>query len=152
GRAVSGFLDRSYWLDVGTPAALCLGSSDVVRGIAASAAYARPPAECLIDDTASVAESAAIRGGSAVGPGATVEHGAVLDGSLVAKDAWISADATIVNSVVGPGARIGRGTLLRDAVVGDGAQIGAGCELLAGARIWNDVVIPDGGVRFSSDV
>jgi mannose-1-phosphate guanylyltransferase len=82
----------------------------------------------------------------------TVEHGAVLDGSLVAKDAWISADATIVNSVVGPGARIGRGTLLRDAVVGDGAQIGAGCELLAGARIWNDVVIPDGGVRFSSDV
>jgi mannose-1-phosphate guanylyltransferase len=152
GRAVLGFLDGSYWLDVGTPAALCRGSSDVVRGIAASAAYARPPAECLIDDTASVAESAAIRGGSAVGPGATVEHGAVLDGSLVAKDAWISADATIVNSVVGPGARIGRGTLLRDAVVGDGAQIGAGCELLAGARIWNDVLIPDGAVRFSSDI
>jgi mannose-1-phosphate guanylyltransferase len=152
GRAVSGFLDDSYWLDVGTPAALCLGSSDVVRGIAASAAYARPPAECLIADTASVAATASLQGGSSVGPGVTVEHGAVLDGSLVAKDAWISADATIVNSVVGPGARIGRGTLLRDAVVGDGAQIGAGCELLAGARIWNDVVIPDGGVRFSSDV
>jgi len=81
-----------------------------------------------------------------------VESGAVLDGSLVAKDAWISSDATIVNSVVGPGARIGRGAVLRDAVVGDGAQVGAGCELLAGARIWNDVTIPDGAIRFSPDV
>ena len=25
-------------------------------------------------------------------------------------------------------------------------------ELLAGARVWPDVVIPDGGVRFSSDL
>jgi mannose-1-phosphate guanylyltransferase len=151
-RAISGFVDCSYWLDVGTPAALCQGSSDIVRGIAHSAAYTRPPAASLVDDTASVADTASLQGGSAVGPGATVEHGAVLDGSLVARGAWISPDARIIDSVVGPGARIGRGTLLRDAAVGDDAKVGASCELLAGARIWNDVVIPDGGVRFSSDV
>ena len=150
-RAISGFLDRSYWLDVGSPAALCRGSSDVVRGIAHSAAYTRPPAESLIDDTASVADTAFLQGGSAVGPGATVEHGAVLDGSLVARGAWISPNARVVNSVVGPGARVGSGTLLRDAAVGDDARVGAGCELISGARIWNKVVIPDGGVRFSSD-
>lgn len=152
GRAVVGFIDRSYWLDVGTPAALCRGSADVVRGIAHSLAYARPASESLVDNTASVAASASVRGGSAVGPGATVEHGAVLEGSLVARNAWISADAMVVNSVVGPGARIGRSTVLRDAVVGDHAQVGANCELLAGVRIWNDRVIPDGAIRFSPDV
>ncbi len=149
GRTVVGFVDCSYWLDVGTPAALCQGSADVVRGVAPSPAYARPPAESLVDGTASVAPTATLRGGSTVGPQATVEKGVVLDRSLVAEGAWISADATAIDSIVGPGARIGRGTVLRNAVVGDDAQVGVACELLSGVRISNGAVIEDGAVRFS---
>ena len=37
-------------------------------------------------------------------------------------------------------------------VIGDGADIGARCELLRGARVWPGVTLPDGGVRFSTDV
>jgi mannose-1-phosphate guanylyltransferase len=37
-------------------------------------------------------------------------------------------------------------------VIGDGADIGARCELLRGARVWPGITIPDGGVRFSSDI
>jgi mannose-1-phosphate guanylyltransferase len=36
-------------------------------------------------------------------------------------------------------------------VIGDGADIGARCELLRGARVWPGVVIPDCGIRYSSD-
>ncbi len=152
GRAVVGFLDCSYWLDVGTPAALCRGSADVVRGVAPSPAYSRPPAQSLVVDTASVAPGATLRGGSAVGPRAVVEQHAVIDGSLVAAGAHVSADATVVDSIVGPGARIGRATVLVNAVVGDDAQVGAACELLSGARIRNGAVIADGAVRFSPGV
>jgi mannose-1-phosphate guanylyltransferase len=42
--------------------------------------------------------------------------------------------------------------VLEDAVVGDRARIGARVELLAGARVWPDVVVPDGAIRFSSDL
>ena len=35
---------------------------------------------------------------------------------------------------------------------GDGAHIGARCELLRGARVWPGVFLPDGGIRYSSDV
>jgi mannose-1-phosphate guanylyltransferase len=41
--------------------------------------------------------------------------------------------------------------VLRGVVLGDGVSVGAGCELLDGARVWPDVVLPDGSVRFSSD-
>ena len=34
----------------------------------------------------------------------------------------------------------------------DGANIGARCELLRGARVWPGVTIPDGGIRYSTDV
>ena len=50
------------------------------------------------------------------------------------------------------GARIGPRALIRDGVIGDGADIGARCELLRGARVWPGVSIPDGGIRYSSDV
>ena len=42
--------------------------------------------------------------------------------------------------------------LRRDGVIGDGADIGARCELLRGARVWPGVVIPDCGIRYSSDI
>ena len=42
--------------------------------------------------------------------------------------------------------------LERDGVIGDGAHIGARCELLRGARVWPGVHIPDGGIRYSTDV
>ena len=40
----------------------------------------------------------------------------------------------------------------RVTVIGDGAVIGARCELLRGARVWPGVEIPDGGIRYSTDM
>ncbi len=61
--------------------------------------------------------------------------------------------AVVERSILGFGVRIGPPrALVRDAVIGDGADIGARCELLRGARVWPGVTLPDGGVRFSTDV
>ena len=64
----------------------------------------------------------------------------------------VEAGAVIERSIIGFGARIGPRALIRDGVIGDGADIGARCELLRGARVWPGVSIPDGGLRFSTDV
>ena len=66
--------------------------------------------------------------------------------------ALIEAGATVERSIIGFGARIGHRALIRDGVIGDGADIGARCELLRGARVWPGVVIPDGGIRYSTDM
>jgi mannose-1-phosphate guanylyltransferase len=63
----------------------------------------------------------------------------------------LAAGACVRRSVVGFGARLGAGSVIADAVIGDRAQVGAGCELLAGVRVWPEVCLGDGSIRFSAD-
>lgn len=151
GEPVLAFADASYWLDVGTPAAFVQGSADLVLGRLESPALPGPAGELLILDGAVVAPGAKITGGTVVGARAEVGAGAIVQGSVLGDDCVIAPDATVIDSVVGNGARICSGAVLRDVVVGDGATIGTGNELIAGARIWPGVTLPERSVRFSSD-
>jgi mannose-1-phosphate guanylyltransferase len=148
---VLGFLDSSYWLDVGTPAALVRGSCDLVLGRVASPALPGSTGESLVLAGATVAPDAVLCGGTTVGEGARVGAGARVEGSVLLPGAEIGEGATVRASVVGAGAVVGAGTVLDDVVVGDRARVGAGVELRFGARVWPDAVLPDGSVRFSSD-
>ena len=69
---------------------------------------------------------------------------------MIFDGAKIEAGSVIERSIIGFGVRIGPRALIRDGVIGDGAW--ARCELLRGARVWPGVSIPDGGIRYSSDV
>jgi mannose-1-phosphate guanylyltransferase len=152
GATVVGHVDRSYWLDLGTPAAFVQGSADLVRGIAPTAALPGPVGEALVLPSATVDPTATLIGGTAVGERCVVGRGARVDESVLAEGAVVEPDAVVERSMVGVGARVGAGVLLRGAVIGDGAVVGARCELLHGARVWPDVTIAPGAVRFSSDV
>lgn len=152
GRRVCGFVDSAYWRDMGTPEDFVRGSSDLVRGIAPSPALESHHGEALVHDGAGVGAGAVLIGGTVVGRGAEIGAGARLDGAVVFDGARIEAGATVERSIIGFGARIGHRALIRDGVIGDGADIGARCELLRGARVWPGVVIPDGGIRYSTDM
>jgi mannose-1-phosphate guanylyltransferase len=151
GAHLQGHVDSSYWLDVGTPAAFVRGSCDLVLGMAPSAALPGGPGEALVLGGARVAEQATLAGGSTVGAGSAIATGAAVRGSVVFDGAVIEQGASVCRSAIGAGARIGTGAVLTDAVVGDRAVIGAGCELASGARVWPEVVLPAGGLRFSAD-
>ncbi|MFB7722738.1 MULTISPECIES: sugar phosphate nucleotidyltransferase [unclassified Nocardia] len=152
GAHIQGHVDTSYWRDMGTPEDFVRGSADLVRGIAPSPALPGQRGESLVHPSAGVAPGALLIGGTVVGRGAEVGAGARLDGAILFDGACVEAGATVERSIVGFGARIGPRALVRDGVIGDGAVIGARCELLRGARIWPGVDIPDGGIRFSTDV
>ena len=152
GARVQGHVDAAYWRDMGTPEDFVRGSADLVRGIAPSGALPAAPGESMVLDGADVDPSALLLGGTVVGAGASVGAGARLDGAVLFDGAQVEAGAVIERSIVGFGARIGRRALVRDGVIGDRAVVGSRCELLRGARVWPDVVLPDGGVRFSTDV
>jgi mannose-1-phosphate guanylyltransferase len=149
GKRVLGYLQDSYWLDVGSPSALAQASADVVRGIAATPAIDRPGAEAWISSEAALIGRAVARGGSAIGPGAMLDDSVVVEASIVDEGASIGARSRVIESVVGAGAMIGTDVVLRHAVVGDGAEVGSDCELLHGARIAADAVVADGAIRFS---
>ncbi|GAA4869617.1 NDP-sugar synthase [Pseudonocardia benzenivorans] len=152
GSRISGHVDDAYWRDMGTPADLVQGSADLVRGIAPSDALPGPTGDALRLAGAEVAADAHVAGGTVVGVDAQVGTGARVVGSMLFDGAVVGAGATIENSVVGAGARVGAGASVVDTVVGDRAVVGEACELRGGMRIWPDVVLPAGGVRFSPDV
>ncbi|MFI6027753.1 mannose-1-phosphate guanylyltransferase [Amycolatopsis magusensis] len=151
GAHVHGFVDASYWLDVGTPKAFVRGSADLVRGVAPTSALPGPVGEALLLEGAKVADDASVTDGSTLGAGAEVGAGARISGSVLFDGAVVGEGAVVERSVLGKGARVGAGTVLRGVVLGDGAVVGSGCELLDGARVWPEMTIADGAVRFSSD-
>ena len=79
GRAIFGYKDQSYWLDVGTPAALFKGSRDLVDG----AFFAQPGT--------TIADGAQITGGSSIGAGCIIEAGVVIDGCIIGDKVVVGA-------------------------------------------------------------
>lgn len=152
GLRVCGYVDSTYWRDMGTPEDFVRGSADLVRGIAPSPALHGHRGESLVHDGAAVAPGALLIGGTVVGRGAEIGAGTRLDGAVIFDGVRVEAGSVIERSIIGFGTRIGPRALIRDGVIGDGADIGARCELLRGARVWPGVSIPDGGIRYSSDV
>lgn len=148
---IHGFVDNSYWLDVGTPEAFVRGSADLVLGTAPSTALPGLPGELLVLDGARVAADATVTGGSTLGAGAQVDAQARVAESVLFDGARVGQGAVVERSVLGAGACVQPGAVLRGVVLGDRASVGAGCELLDGARVWPEVVLPERAIRFSSD-
>jgi len=151
GAVVLGHVEPAYWLDLGTPAAFVRGSCDLVLGRVPSPVLPGPTGEVLVLAGASVAEDAVVGGGTTLGPGASVGAGATVVGSVLLEGAVVAAGAVVRDSAVGRSARVGAGARLHGVVVGDGASVGAGNELVPGARVWCDAVLPAYALRFSPD-
>jgi mannose-1-phosphate guanylyltransferase len=99
GAKVFGFVDKSYWLDIGTPAALLKASRDLVFEMSK---------DFLALPESVIASDAILAGGSVVGRCSRIESLAQIDGSVIGE-----------NAIVGVGAR------LKDCFVADGFEVPA---------------------------
>ena len=94
GRPVFGYNEQSYWLDIGTPAALFQGSRDIVgEGF-------------LAGSGSKIGVRSAISGGTSIGQGST-----------------IGADCKIDNSIIGDGVVIGDGCTIADSFILHNSEI-----------------------------
>ena len=151
GDTVMGYVDDSYWIDVGTPADYVRAGSDLVTGIARSPAFAQLPGQAWVAGQADIDAAAVVTGGTAVGARCVVEADARVEGSVLLEGCRIARGAVVTRSVIGVDAVIGAGCTITDSVVGDTANIGERNELREGARVWPRVALPDVSIRFSSD-
>lgn len=102
GRPVFGYTEQSYWLDIGTPAALFKGSRDLVAG----------------DFTA--------------GPGTIFgSNSAATGGSSIGANCKIGDGVTITNSIIGDGVVIGDGAQIKDSFILHGSTIAPGLKAIA---------------------
>ena len=125
GRAIFGIVDDSYWIDIGTPAALLKGSADLVRGIANAGALDGVPVEHRSTEYvalkgAIVEPGAKITGGSAIGRGTRVESNAVIDGSIICDGAIVMAGAQLRKCFVAAGTTVSSELNVGDSYISQG--------------------------------
>lgn len=97
GRAVFGFKDQSYWLDVGSPAALFKGSRDLVVG------------EYQVMPGSTIAADALITGGTSIGSGCSIGAGVRIHDCIIGNDVTIGAGAELTQSFIFHGTAVQAG-------------------------------------------
>ena len=117
GARLLGYVDSSYWLDIGTPTALLKATRDLISGAAYSEAFST-----LLDGSEYLQRDGSLVAGNAdIDPSARIEAG-----SLISPGATIKAGASIYGSVIGDGAVVGEEAQLRHTFVAANTEIPAG--------------------------
>ena len=109
GKLVMGYIEKAYWLDIGTPAALMKGSIDLVTGIA--------------DADALDKYKFAHRGRDYVAASSAIVAGEILGGTSIGANTEIAAGAKIDCSIICDGVKIGR-SKITNSFIESGAEIG----------------------------
>ncbi len=112
GKKVFGFIDSSYWLDIGTPAALIQASKDLIAGKVFSPATPAHVGDSIISADAAVADSCTISDGSFIHSKVVVESESVISGSIIGEGAVIGAGCKVIDSFIAPNCKIPSGTVV----------------------------------------
>ena len=110
GKSLFGFLDNSYWIDIGTPPSLLKATRDLISGVAHSIAFDELLATnrysrkfgSLIAMDADIDPSAIIDSGSLISPRVQIDAGAKVHGSIIFDSARIGASSELSNTFVAP--------------------------------------------------
>lgn len=144
GAHLGGFLDRSYWLDIGTPANYVQAHIDMLDGRLGPAipdavetddgVWVGAAAE--IDPSASLLGPVYIGKGARIGRGARINPYAVIgDGVQVGEGCWIEESLVWPNTSLGARCRLKGAILANDCVIEDDCRLGVGVVLGAGTRL-----------------
>lgn len=112
GVKVYGYLDNSYWLDIGNPQALVKASADLITGVITSVATPKHSGDHLIAAGAQVSPTAIIDLGTVIESEVVVESNCQISGSIISKGAKIGANCKIINSIIAPDTQIEAGMII----------------------------------------
>ena len=113
GAAVYGYIESSYWVDIGTPHALMNASAEIVNR----------DGDFLVMPGSKVDPTARLTGGTSIAGNCQISAGAIIESSIIESDCFIGSNAQISSSYVSKGTR-----------VKDGAKI-------IGSFVTNDEII-----------
>jgi mannose-1-phosphate guanylyltransferase len=107
GAAVYGYLESSYWVDIGTPHALMNASTEIINR----------DGDFLIMPGSKVDPSAQLTGGSSVAGNCQISAGAVIESSIIESDCSIGSNAQISGSYISKGTRVKDGAIITSSFV-----------------------------------
>ena len=137
GETFVAYVDRGYWIDIGTPEKYIQAHRDIMTGACRAYPFADSATDgpCIAPD-AVVDPEAHLEGPCYVASGARIEAGArVRAHSVVGTSTTVGAQAVIDGSIIWPGTTIGAEATIRGAILGrdvrveDHALVGPGAVI-----------------------
>jgi mannose-1-phosphate guanylyltransferase len=107
GAVVYGYVENSYWVDIGTPHALMTASAEIVNR----------DGDFLIMPGSKVDPSARLTGGSSIGGNCQISAGAVIESSIIESECSIGSNAQISGSYISKGTKVKDGTKISSSFV-----------------------------------
>jgi len=106
GFKVFGFVDKNYWIDMGTPQSFIRASRDLILQPSISQATSAGTSDSIIESGAFVHETAHIGGGSYISHNAKIGAHVRVTGSMVMENVEVGDHSTVIDSYLGVGTSI----------------------------------------------
>ena len=140
GDAFAAYIERGYWLDIGTPAAYRQAHRDLLDARCRTAcAGLADEGKPTVAGGASVAPTARLHPPCFVGPGSTVHPDAEIGPhAVLGSGVVIESTASVRDSVIWPESIVGAGATVDGAIVGHRCRIGAHASIAPGLVLGDD--------------
>lgn len=138
GETFVAYVDRGYWIDIGTPEKYLGVHRDIFAGRCPLGPAGIASGQPVVSPDAKIEPGAVLEGPCFVDAGAHVKAGARLGPlSVIGRSVVVEEGAQVTGAIVWANSRIGR-----DAVV-DGALVGRGCHVGRDARVGPTAILGD---------
>jgi NDP-sugar pyrophosphorylase family protein len=139
------YVDRGYWVDIGTPEKYVQVHRDMfdgkfVSGTVGAADRSRP----IIAPDARVEEGARLDPACFIDSGAHVKAGAVIGRyTVIGRHAVVEEEAEVRGSIIWPNTRIGQHAVVENAILARNCHIGRNCSVRRDAVLGDKTVLTD---------
>ena len=139
GETFVAYIDRGYWLDIGTPASYVRAHRDLMAQRCAAGPFTGQPTDMVYrGDGCRIATDAKIDGPCFLGAGCVVEAGARISAeSVIGPGCVIGPGAIVERSIVWRDTLVDRQAVVRDAVLGEHCHIERHAEVGPGTVLGN---------------
>ncbi|HEX7281334.1 MAG TPA: NDP-sugar synthase [Vicinamibacterales bacterium] len=125
------YIDRGYWIDIGTPEKYVQVHRDMFDGkfgggVFGSAEHSKP----IVSDEARIDEGAVIEGPCFIDAGAHIKKGAKIGPySVIGRGVLVEEDADLRDTIIWPNSRIGQDAVVHGPIIGRNCHIGRNAVL-----------------------
>jgi mannose-1-phosphate guanylyltransferase len=138
------YIDRGYWIDIGTPEKYMQVHRDVMDGRYKAQAFAKQQTAAWISPDARLEEGVTIDGPCFIDEGTVVKAGARIGPyAVIGRQCHIEEQAVVEQAIVWANTRISQGAIVRRSIVGRHCHIGRCAVVEDGSVLGDKSVLTD---------
>jgi NDP-sugar pyrophosphorylase family protein len=144
GETFVAYVDRGYWIDIGTPEKYLQAHRDIMDGRFSAPPFNGDGSPARIAPDARLEPGAIVEGPCFVDAGAVIKSGArVLPYSVIGRRAHIEEEAIVEGSIVWANTWVGREATVRHAILGRHCHVGRAATVEPGTVLGDKSVLTD---------